>query len=63
MNEILFMILIIGLGVAAYFLGWANCKTKMNSVLKESLENQKTFEDARFNSGWLSCVQFILDRF
>ncbi|MDT2400467.1 hypothetical protein P7D77_21160 [Enterococcus avium] len=60
MNEIFVVILLIALGVAAYILGWINCKTKMYSVLNEAYEKQKFFEDKLISRGWLECIQFLL---
>lgn len=63
MNELFVVILLISLGIAAYVLGWINCKTRMYSVLREAYDKQETFEDKLFSRGWLKCIEFFVDKF
>lgn len=60
MNGIFVVILLIALGVAAYILGWINCKTKMYSVLREAYNVQEAVEDKLVSRGWLECMQFFI---
>ncbi|MDT2599469.1 hypothetical protein P7D85_06755 [Enterococcus hulanensis] len=62
MNEIFVVILLISLGIAAYILGWINCKTRMYSVLREAYDVQEAVEDKLVSRGWLECIQFFIDK-
>lgn len=63
MNELLWFIAFIVIGIVCFLIGYWNCLLKLTEVLDSALEYEHISKDKQYREGWFECISYIINQF
>lgn len=63
MNELLWFIVFVVIGIVCFLVGYWNCCLKIINALDSALEYEHSSKDKQYREGWLEGISHIINQF